>query len=71
MDDILNCQRSPLIKTSFGYVGESSCRKDEDVKKEEMSHDEDGEKLHAKNDEKPHVKEEKKPHAKNEEKPQG
>jgi len=67
LDGILNCQRSPLIKTSLGYVGESSCFNDEEqphVKEEKMPHEEvkphvKKEKLH---EEQPHVKEDKKPH---------
>jgi len=74
LDDILNCQRSPLIKIGLEYVGESSCCKDENVKEEAMLHDKDGKKPHeekpsSKDEEKPLVKEEKKPRAKNEEKP--
>ena len=57
MDDIINCQISPLIKIGLGYVGESSCCKDENVKEEAMLHDEDGKKPH---EEKPSSKDEEK-----------
>jgi hypothetical protein len=29
LEDILSCQRSPFDKACFGYIGEASCKEDE------------------------------------------